>query len=130
MTDKTPLNQSCLAPYTRDVLELDAKFGLNHLHRSESNNLAFFALALAGEVGELVNVVKKILRDGESPELWKQFDEEAVDVLIYFIELLNVAKTDFDAAWDSKHRILHDRFSKKDVSTYDLSTRELTLRRC
>lgn len=44
---------------------------------------ADWAVALAGEVGELLNVVKKIRRDGSSQELQKKFEDEAADVQAY-----------------------------------------------
>ena len=45
--------------------------------------------ALGGEVGELQNVVKKIERDGETPELILQAHDEAADVAIYLDLLCN-----------------------------------------
>jgi NTP pyrophosphatase (non-canonical NTP hydrolase) len=44
--------------------------------------------ALGGEVGELQNVVKKIIRDGESGDLTQEFILEAGDVLHYLTRLV------------------------------------------
>jgi len=107
------LINSKLRPYVQDVIKLDETFNLTHLHERTVQNMGFFALALAGEIGELCNIVKKIWRDGESEELWQQFDEEAVDVMIYFIELLNCAKCRFDEAWKKKHKVLYKRMKDK-----------------
>lgn len=113
--------QACV----EDVVGLDFKYNLTHLHEPELNNLVFMANALAGEVGELCNVVKKIARDGETPERWKHFDEEAVDVMIYLIELLVCGRSKFDSAWDKKHIELHERFAKRPPGGYKLHNRVL-----
>lgn len=102
-----------LERYAEDCIDLDKEFNLTHLHEPTMMNIGFLALALAGEVGELVNIVKKIWRDGESPKLWKKFDEEAVDVLIYFVELLNAARCPIDKAWEEKRKILYRRMHKQ-----------------
>lgn len=103
------LTDTRLSPYMEDCDALDRKFNLTHLHEPKMVHVAFFTLALAGEVGELTNIVKKIWRDGESPELWQKFDEEMVDILIYFVELLNVTRCSFDEAWRKKREILSRR---------------------
>jgi hypothetical protein len=46
-------------------------------------DLTFFRLALAGEVGEVLNVVKKMMRDGHTPELQSALAGELADVRIY-----------------------------------------------
>ncbi len=112
--------------YMQDVLALDDKFGLNHLHEPKISNLGFFALALGGESGELQNIVKKIWRDGETPELWERLAEEAVDILIYLLEIINVAKVDFDRAWTEKHRELYGRFADR-AEAYRLDDRDLNI---
>ncbi len=125
------LLKSGLRKYAKDVLELDLVFGLEHLHKRDIANLGFFSLALAGEVGEFCNIVKKIWRDGESGELWAKLDEEAVDVLIYLVEILNLSGTDFDKVWEEKHRVLYKRFHDRmngDVRPYILDDRSLVRR--
>jgi NTP pyrophosphatase (non-canonical NTP hydrolase) len=47
----------------------------------------FLALALAGEVGELANLIKKEWRDGPSPERNKAIAEEMADCAIYLHHL-------------------------------------------
>lgn len=103
-----------LAPYMEDCAELDEKFNFTSLYEPRMANVAFLTLALAGEVGELVNIVKKIWRDGEDSELWQKFDEEMVDILIYFVELLNVTRSPFDEAWKKKHEILNNRLKAQE----------------
>ena len=52
--------------------------------------------ALAGEVGEACNVIKKIDRDGETPELRLNLREELGDVFNYLILLCNHAGFDLE----------------------------------
>lgn len=116
-----------LEDLTRDCVEFDEKCNFSHLHEPQMSNVAFFTLALAGETGELVNVVKKIWRDGESPELWQKFDEEVVDILIYLIELLSVTRSPLAKAWAKKQKVLNKRWEKR--SGYNLEDRQLNLER-
>lgn len=39
--------------------------------------------ALDGELGEARNILKKMRRDGETPELWMAFHREIADILHY-----------------------------------------------
>lgn len=49
----------------------------------------FLALASGGEMGEFQNIVKKMWRDGQSPELHKKMRGELADVLIYLDHFMN-----------------------------------------
>lgn len=102
-----------LEKYAKDVFSHDRCFGLTKIWEPRVEHLSYLSLALSGEVGEFCNVVKKILRDGEKPELWQAFDEELVDILIYYIEILNCADVDFDAVWKEKHEVLFERYRKR-----------------
>ena len=58
--------------------------------------VAFLALAMGGEMGELQNVVKKMWRDGQDEELSKALPMEIADVMIYmdhFVKSLNLSVT-------------------------------------
>lgn len=46
-----------------------------------------WAVALAGEVGELCNFVKKEFRDGPNSELDQNIEDEIADVFIYLIAI-------------------------------------------
>lgn len=46
-------------------------------------NPADWCTALAGEVGEFANIIKKIRRDGPTPELRAALKKEAADVFAY-----------------------------------------------
>lgn len=115
-----------LDKYKKDVRVLDCHMDIEHTIESTTDNLMFMTLALLGEAGELANVVKKIVRNGETEELWKQFDEELADVLIYFVKLLSIAKVDFDKAWDQKHNVLYYRQDR--LKKYTIKNRKLERR--
>jgi len=107
-----------LAKYMQDVEAFDEKFDLQHLTDPLMLNLAFHANALAGEVGELCNIVKKLWRDGETPELLDKLDEELVDILIYMIQIIRTVDTDFDAVWEDKHEVLHQRWGNSSSNRF------------
>jgi NTP pyrophosphatase (non-canonical NTP hydrolase) len=51
--------------------------------------VSYCALGLAGEAGEVANKVKKLLRDGDSPEKRAEIVKEVADCMWYIPELLN-----------------------------------------
>lgn len=117
-----------LQKYLKDVDGLDKQYGLDHLREFNTQNLGFMALALAGETGELANVIKKIWRghvdENKMQQLFEALDEEAVDVLIYLCEIILIAIPNFDAVWQEKHIELHERF-RKNLMQYQLDNRKL-----
>jgi len=114
---------SHLSPYATGVLAFDLEHGLQSIHEPTIENISYLLTAMTGEVGELANVVKKIWRDGESPKLWRQFDEELVDILIYYIELLVAARVDIDEAWKVKEQVLKERWLQR--GPYKITSRDL-----
>jgi len=114
-----------LDKYIEDVEKFDEMFGVEHITDSTVANMGFHAVALAGEAGELCNLVKKIWRDGENPERLKELDEEIVDVVIYLIELIRTIDMDFDEAWDKKQKELIERWNKgkNDEDNYTIGYR-------
>ena len=96
-----------------DVLEFDRKFNIEEENKPTYANLFYTGLCITGEAGELVNVIKKIWRDGDSEELREQLSEEAVDLVIYICKLISIGKIDFEAAWNRKQKILEERWNKK-----------------
>ena len=51
--------------------------------------VSYCALGLAGEAGEVSNKVKKLLRDGDSPEKRKAIQKEVGDCLWYVARILD-----------------------------------------
>lgn len=110
-----------IAKIIEDVVKLDKQFGLDKDMDFTTSNLLFLSNALLGEAGELANFVKKIVRDGETEDMWKELDFEVVDVFIYLAKLIKLIKCDFDNAWDEKHEELRGRYNagKKHLSYSD-----------
>jgi NTP pyrophosphatase (non-canonical NTP hydrolase) len=68
---------------------------------TDKRHLFFLILALAGEVGELANIVKKIWRDGNPLADEKMFDEIA-DIYIYLSLIAHWCGIDLDSRAASK----------------------------
>lgn len=95
---------------------------------------AFLALALAGEVGELANIVKKLWRQDAAAAaprrglarllFWRRHNaaarqaellaaarEECADVLIYLVLIAAALDVDLElAAWLKQNRVLDERY--------------------
>lgn len=97
--------------YIQDVLDFDEKYHVDN--NPTYSNLFYAGLCITGEAGELVNVIKKIWRDGDSKGLRMHLAEELVDVVIYICKLIIVGEIDFDKAWKRKQKILRKRWNKK-----------------
>lgn len=80
-----------------------------------TQSLAFMALALAGEVGEVANLIKKVERGTSSFHLVRdELEMEIVDVLIYLCNLMGLPEfesTDWMKVWYEKRAFNQHRFS-------------------
>ena len=73
---------------------------------------AFFALELAGEVGELANEEKKLWRDSKREVDPGRLSEEAADVFIALVNYCNERNLDLEAAVTLKLREIEERRSQ------------------
>ena len=71
--------------------------------------LLYWSNALAGEVGELCNLVKKWERDGASTELWKKMGLELADIFIYSVLFARKMDMNFEEFIDIKLQIIKNR---------------------
>ena len=81
------------------------------IDKDTMNVLEFIVLGLAGEVGELANLTKKIVRgdynyDDKLPEI----KEEAVDIFIYLLKLINQMDIDIEKEYMKKIQKNKERF--------------------
>jgi NTP pyrophosphatase (non-canonical NTP hydrolase) len=84
------------------------------------HNLPFYVLALAGEVGELANVVKKIERGSLNPKdaaVKRMLDMEATDVLIYLLNIFAVLGVDPLKSYNNVRQLNEQRFGRPAVRT-------------
>lgn len=79
------------------------------------SKLQYDSIALAGEVGEFANIVKKILRSGEHPseEMMQRLREELTDVFIYVILTSSLLNFDLEKEYLATLRKNENRFQKK-----------------
>jgi NTP pyrophosphatase (non-canonical NTP hydrolase) len=83
-----------------------------------STDPAFMILALAGEVGEVCNVAKKVVRGSlTADEGDKLIGEEITDVFIYLMNLVGIMREDFGfdliAAYKKKREFNISRFGQE-----------------
>jgi NTP pyrophosphatase (non-canonical NTP hydrolase) len=87
----------------------------NSVHDITENELEFLAIsnALGGEMGELQNIVKKIMRSDVyhcgGLDLWNEFILEAGDVLHYYNRLLQNAGYSIEEVINANIHKLEDR---------------------
>lgn len=99
-----------LEKYKEDVIEVDRIMDIRPSQRKCTTfNMMNLTLCMLGEAGEFANVVKKMIRNGTTPELWHDFEEELADILVYFMIILNVSGVDFEKAWNEKIEVLKSR---------------------
>lgn len=120
------VDQSIRAPLEERIRELDARGthawvdDARHIHKTVAKawpvygpeDSRFLALAMAGEVGELLNIIKKVWRGD------KQLDattlaairEELADIKIYHLLLSDCFESDSDAECEKKIPELYRRW--------------------
>jgi NTP pyrophosphatase (non-canonical NTP hydrolase) len=76
-----------------------------------AQNTFFMAAAAAGEIGEVLNLLKKVERGTHSPDdVTGQVVNEAMDAIIYLLCLLDIEGQDFVALYDAIRRSNVGRF--------------------
>lgn len=80
-----------------------------------ASQLDFMALALAGEVGEVANIIKKVMRGTDDfDKVLDDLEEEVTDVFIYLMCLAGVLGMDLEAAYAAKRAKNEERFGNRD----------------
>ncbi|MGC8812575.1 MAG: dUTP diphosphatase [Candidatus Aenigmatarchaeota archaeon] len=101
--------------------EFDKKHGWDWSKSSQEDKikcLQYGTIALAGEVGEFANIVKKILREfnysKEIPEKeYEKLKEEIIDIFVYFIKLADqILQLDIEKEYFKKMKVNEKRFIK------------------
>jgi len=96
----------------------DSQHWFPDVHADDRTAAVHFSLGIAGEVGELVNIVKKANRSGR----WNGYvhdhhadlRHEAADVAIYLLDLCAALNIDLAYAIDEKRAILIERWGDPD----------------
>lgn len=80
---------------------------------STKDDVCYLGLCLAGEVGEVLNHIKKYERGSKNmAELRMDAADELADVLIYLAMLANALEVDLAYEYDRKRVINEARFSR------------------
>ena len=106
----------------QELIELQQEFDGNHngnfkwnIKVTDSNieMLEFLLVSLTGEVGEVANIVKKIVRgDFKLVEKKQDIQEELADVFIYLLKLSYQLEIDLEKAYMEKMKKNRERFLK------------------
>lgn len=101
-----------------DILGSDLEHDSRHWFPSiyEESTLplpSYFALALSGEVGELCNFMKKVVRDGADKT--DEIGAELADILVYTLLLARSLNVDMDAVLQEKRDVLVERWGPTNV---------------
>jgi NTP pyrophosphatase (non-canonical NTP hydrolase) len=83
---------------------------INDMHPDAQ--VQFTMLALVGELGEAANLMKKIIRDGYTPELAASLREEVCDAQIYLAELVGLLDMDMEDEYGRKRAHNAERFGR------------------
>lgn len=91
----------------------DSKAWFPDVHRTDHDAIVHFALGIAGEVGELVNLVKKVNRGSTTYTTeHTNLRNEMADVLIYLCDMAETLHIDLDEAVRLKRLILVKRWGE------------------
>lgn len=89
----------------------DSRAWFPSVHRTDHDAMVHFALGIAGEVGELVNLIKKINRSSTTvANVYTELCHEVADVLIYLCDLAEVLNIDLESAVNEKRQVLIERW--------------------
>ena len=109
----------------KDLMRLQKEFDDSHessfpwnapVSQHNLGPLEYSAIALAGEVGEIANIVKKIVRgDSTLQDSCKAIMEESADVFAYLMKLCNQMNIDLERAYLDKRETNQDRFSEYEI---------------
>ena len=110
----------------QELIELQKNFDGKHkgnfkwnskITESNIEMLEFLLLSLTGEVGEVANIVKKIVRgDFKLDEKRQDIQEELTDVFIYLLKLSYQLDIDLEKAYVEKMKKNGERFLKYEKS--------------
>jgi NTP pyrophosphatase (non-canonical NTP hydrolase) len=102
------------------IIELQKEFDKNHkinfnwaeeISKDNLQHLQYLIIALAGEVGEMANCVKKVLRGDEQFESSKSnIEGELTDVFIYTIKIAYQMNIDLEKSYTKKLEINRSKF--------------------
>ena len=99
-------------------LDFDKKEGFNNNKPHDLEDLTFNSVAISGELGEFLNLIKKKirkekyekLRDDEKESSEAELKEELIDVFIYFLKICAILDIDIEKEYFKKLDKVKSRF--------------------
>lgn len=97
----------------RDIQRIEARDTKSYFP-NHAETLDYLAIAMAGEVGEVCNVIKKFDRGSINGALLREeLSKELPDILIYLVMLAEKVGVDLQQAWIDKKEYNDSRFLKE-----------------
>lgn len=91
----------------------DSKSWFPSVHKTDHDAIVHFGLGIAGEVGELVNLIKKVNRGSVTyAQVRIEMSNEMADVLIYLCDIAETMQIDLAQAVENKRAILIERWGE------------------
>lgn len=98
--------------HLRDIQSAEATDS-KHYFPTLDQGYTYLGIALAGEVGEACNFIKKYERGSISEtELVEELGKELADILIYLVMLADRAGVDLEVAYTDKKEFNEQRYRK------------------
>jgi NTP pyrophosphatase (non-canonical NTP hydrolase) len=103
---------------TKYQLDFDKKRGFDNNKPRNLDDLIFNSIAISGELGEFLNLVKKKIRKekyeklrGDEKEISEEeLKEELIDVFIYFLKICAILDIDIEKEYFKKLEKVKSRF--------------------
>lgn len=83
--------------------------------RSLLEQVVHQTLGLAGEAGEVANLIKKVNRTGGA-ELGQDFADELADVFTYLLNLAELTSVDLESAFHRKQAVCEERWGPRSAT--------------
>lgn len=97
----------------RDIQWIEARDTKSYFP-NHTETLDYLAIAMAGEVGEVCNIIKKFDRGSINGELLREeLSKELPDILIYLVMLAEKVGIDLQQAWINKKEYNDSRFLRE-----------------
>jgi len=102
----------------KNQVDFDKKEGFNNNKPHNLDDLTFNSIAISGELGEFLNLVKKKIRKEKYDKLRKdeeeiseeELKEELTDVFIYFLKICAILDIDIEKEYFEKLKKVKSRF--------------------
>lgn len=96
-------------PTLQDVLNEIGRLNEEYFDEQDYKSIPFMILALTGEVGEMANAYKKILRGQQVAEFTDNIEKELADMLVYSMMICRALNMDVVAMIRNRLAVIEER---------------------